>query len=82
MLDAVCLQGYEGNHKLPLTQWMLVIFSLGTLGYFILLGINGQSPSDLFFMNFILGRGAIEGAFTVGNFFEHRAKSPGNLREA
>ena len=72
----------EGSRKVVLTQWMLVIFSLGTLGYFILLGINGQSPPDSFFMNFVLGLGAIGGAFTVGNIFEHRAKSAQRIEES
>lgn len=72
----------EGSRKVVLTQWMLVIFSLGTLGYFILLGINGQSPPDSFFMNFVLGLGAIGGAFTVGNIFEHRAKSAQKIEES
>lgn len=72
----------EGSRKVVLTQWMLVIFSLGTLGYFILLGSNGQSPPDSFFMNFVLGLGAIGGAFTVGNIFEHRAKSAQKIEES
>ena len=65
----------EGSRKVILTKWMLIIFSLGTIGYFILLGNKGLAPPDSFFMNFVLGLGAIGGAFTVGNIFEHRAKS-------
>jgi hypothetical protein len=65
----------KGSRKVVLTQWMPVIFSLGTLGYFILLGIKGEAPPASFFMNFVLGLGAIGGAFTVGNIFEHRAKA-------
>ena len=64
-----------GDRKVVLTQWMLVIFSIGTLGYFILLGLNSQAPPDSFFMNFVLGLGAIGGAFTAGNIFENRAKA-------
>ncbi|MEZ6155128.1 MAG: hypothetical protein R3B56_04950 [Candidatus Scalinduaceae bacterium] len=33
----------EGNRKVVLTKWMLVIFSLGTFGYYILLGINDKA---------------------------------------
>ncbi len=65
----------EGSRKVVLTKWMLIIFSLGTLGYFILLGLRGVAPPDSFFMNFVLGLGAIGGAFTVGNIFEHRANA-------
>jgi len=65
----------EGSRKVVLTKWMLIIFSLGTLGYFILLGVKGDAPPDSFFMNFVLGLGAIGGAFTIGNIFEHRAKA-------
>jgi hypothetical protein len=32
-------------------------------------------------MNFVLGLGAIGGAFTVGNIFEHRAKSAQQIEE-
>jgi flagellar basal body-associated protein FliL len=65
----------EGSRKVILTKWMLVIFALGTVGYFILLGLNNSAPPESFFMNFMLGLGAIGGAFTVGNIFEHRAKA-------
>jgi hypothetical protein len=65
----------QGNRKVILTKWMLVIFSVVTIGYFILLGLHGATPPDSFFMNFVLGLGAIGGAFTIGNIFEHRAKS-------
>jgi hypothetical protein len=65
----------EGSRKVILTKWMLIIFSLGTFGYFFLLGMNGEAPPPSFFMNFVLGLGAIGGSFTVGNIFEHRAKS-------
>ena len=65
----------EGNRKVVLTKWMLIIFSLGTLGYYILLAMNGDAPPPSFFMNFVFGLGAIGGAFTVGNIFEHKAKS-------
>ena len=65
----------EGSRKVILTKWMLVIFTLGTLGYFMLLGINSAAPPASFFMNFVLGLGAIGGAFTVGNIFEHRSKA-------
>lgn len=63
----------EGSRKVTLTKWMLIIFSLGTIGYFILLGMKEDAPPPSFFMNFVLGLGAIGGAFTVGNIFEHRA---------
>jgi hypothetical protein len=65
----------EGGRKVILTKWLLIIFSLGTFGYLVLLGINDQAPPDSFFMNFVLGLGAIGGAFTIGNIFEHRAKA-------
>ena len=65
----------EGSRKVILTKWLLVIFSLGTFGYMVLLGINDKAPPDSFFMNFVLGLGAIGGAFTIGNIFEHRAKA-------
>jgi outer membrane biosynthesis protein TonB len=70
-----------GNRKVMLTKWMLIIFSLGTLGYFILLGIQGNSPPPSFFMNFVIGLGAIGGAFTVGNIFELRAKAEEEIEE-
>jgi hypothetical protein len=65
----------EGNRKTILTKWMLVIFSVGTLGYLIILGNKGVAPPDSFYMNFVMGLGVIGGAFTVGNIFEHQAKS-------
>ena len=65
----------KGNRKAILTKWMLIIFSLGTFGYMILLGYRGLPPPESFYMNFVLGLGAIGGAFTVGNIFEHRAAS-------
>jgi len=71
----------EGSRKVVLTKWMLIIFSLGTLGYFLLLAIKGDAPPPSFFMNFVLGLGAIGGAFTVGNIFEHRAKSAQQIEE-
>jgi hypothetical protein len=72
----------EGSRKVVLSKWMLVIFSLGTLGYFILLGFNGKAPPPSFFMNFVLGLGAIGGAFTVGNIFEHRANAAKSIEES
>ena len=72
----------EGSRKVVLTKWMLVIFSLGTLGYYVLLGINNKAPPDSFFMNFVLGLGAIGGAFTVGNIFENRAKAAQKIEES
>lgn len=71
-----------GSRKVILTKWMLIIFSVGTVGYFILLGMDGKSPPPSFFMNFVLGLGAIGGAFTVGNIFEHRAKSAQQIEES
>jgi len=71
----------EGSRKVVLTKWMLIIFSLGTLGYYLLLGREGMAPPDSFFMNFVFGLGAIGGAFTVGNIFEHRAKSEQKIEE-
>ena len=65
----------EGSRKVVLTKWMLIIFSLGTFGYYILLAMKGDAPPASFFMNFVFGLGAIGGAFTVGNIFEHKAKS-------
>ena len=65
----------EGSRKVVLTKWMLVIFTLGTFGYFILLGLKGDSPPDSFFMNFVLGLSTIGSAFTIGNIFEHREKT-------
>ncbi len=70
-----------GDRKVVLTKWMLIIFSLGTLGYFILLGVNSKAPPDSFFMNFVLGLGAIGGAFTVGNIFENRANATLNIEK-
>ncbi len=70
-----------GSRKVALTKWMLVVFSLGTLGYFILLGMKGEAPPPSFFMNFVLGLGAIGGAFTVGNIFEHRAIAEQNIEK-
>ena len=70
-----------GNRKVILTKWMLIIFSLGTLGYFVVLGIKGESPPDSFYMNFVLGLGAIGGAFTAGNIFEHWGKSQENIEK-
>jgi hypothetical protein len=72
----------EGSRKVVLTKWMLIIFSLGTLGYFILLGSKGEAPPPSFFMNFVLGLGAIGGAFTVGNIFEHRANAAKMIQES
>ncbi|MCI5126050.1 MAG: hypothetical protein D3925_16655 [Candidatus Electrothrix sp. AR5] len=71
----------EGSRKVILTKWMLIIFSLGTFGYYFLLGREGMAPPDSFFMNFVFGLGAIGGAFTVGNIFEHRAKSDQKIEE-
>jgi len=64
-----------GSRKVVLTKWMLIIFALGTAGYFVLLGLKGDSPPDSFFMNFVLGLTTIGSAFTVGNIFEHREKT-------
>jgi hypothetical protein len=71
----------EGSRKVILTKWMLIIFSLGTFGYYLLLGREGMAPPDSFFMNFVFGLGAIGGAFTVGNIFEHKAKSEQKIEE-
>ncbi|CAK8718444.1 hypothetical protein GMJAKD_07675 [Candidatus Electrothrix aarhusensis] len=71
----------EGSRKVILTKWMLIIFSLGTFGYYLLLGINSEAPPPSFFMNFVFGLGAIGGTFTVGNIFEHRAKSDQKIEE-
>ena len=46
-----------------------------------MLGREGLAPPDSFFMNFVLGLGAIGGAFTVGNVFEHKAKSEQKIEE-
>jgi hypothetical protein len=72
----------EGSRKVVLTKWMLIIFSLGALGYFILLGFKGDAPPPSFFMNFVLGLGAIGGAFTVGNIFENRANATKKIEES
>ena len=64
-----------GSRKVVLTKWMLVIFSVGTLGYMVLSIIHGEALPETFYMNFVFGLGAIGGAFTVGNIFEHRAQS-------
>ncbi len=64
-----------GSRKVVLTKWMLVIFSIGTLGYMALSIIHGRALPETFYMNFVFGLGAIGGAFTVGNIFEHRAQS-------
>jgi hypothetical protein len=71
----------EGSRKVILTKWMLIIFSLGTFGYYLLLGREGEAPPASFFMNFVFGLGAIGGTFTVGNIFEHRAKSDQKIEE-
>ncbi len=63
------------SSNIVLTKWMLVIFSLGTLGYYILLGIKNEAPPESFFMNFVFGLGEIGGAFTIGNIFDHRTKA-------
>ena len=63
----------SGGRKVELTKWMLIIFSIGTLAYLIILARTSSAPPDSFYMNFVLGLGAIGGAFTVGNIFEHRA---------
>ncbi|WP_196159886.1 hypothetical protein [Reinekea sp. G2M2-21] len=63
----------QGNRKVILTKWLLIIFSVGTVLYLLLLGLRGEVPPDSFFMNLVLGLGAIGGAFTAGNIFEHRA---------
>ena len=65
----------EGSRKVVLTKWMLIIFSLGTFGYIFIMGSNGWQIPDNFFMNFVLGLGAIGGSFTVGNIFEHQEKT-------
>ena len=65
----------KGSRKVVLTKWMLIIFSAGTFGYYVLLAISNKVPPESFFMNFVLGLGAIGGSFTVGNIFEHRALS-------
>ena len=64
-----------GSRKVVLTKWMLVIFSVGTLGYMVLSIIHREALPEMFYMNFVFGLGAIGGAFTVGNIFEHRAQS-------
>jgi len=64
-----------GSRKVILTKWMLVIFSIGTLGYMMLCLIMNCPLPESFYMNFVFGLGAIGGAFTVGNIFEHRAQS-------
>lgn len=53
----------EGSRKVILTKWMLIIFSLGTFGYYLLLGIKGEAPPPSFFMNFVFGLGAIGGTY-------------------
>lgn len=65
----------KGGRKVLLTKWMLSIFSVGTIGYMILSGYQGQPLPDSFYMNFVMGLGFIGGAFTAGNIFEHRAKA-------
>ncbi len=77
MPDPGKIKGSEkvGSRKVVLTKWMLVIFSFGTLGYYILLAMKKEAPPETFFMNFVFGLGAIGGAFTVGNIFEHRANA-------
>ncbi|MCI5219588.1 MAG: hypothetical protein D3914_10480 [Candidatus Electrothrix sp. LOE2] len=72
----------EGSRKVILTKWMLIIFSLGTFGYYFLLGKQGMAPPESFFMNFVFGLGAIGGAFTVGNIFEHKLKSDQKIEES
>ena len=64
-----------GSRKVVLTKWMLIIFSLGTFCYIFVMGSNGWQIPDNFFMNFVLGLGAIGGSFTVGNIFEHQEKT-------
>lgn len=64
-----------GSRKVILTKWMLVIFSAGTAGYLLLLGLQGETPPDSFFMSFAMGLGAIGGAFSVGNMVEHKYKT-------
>jgi hypothetical protein len=64
-----------GSRKVILTKWMLIIFSIGTMGYMMLSVIDGNPWPETFYMNFVFGLGAIGGAFTVGNIFEHRAQS-------
>ena len=72
----------DGSRKVVLTKWMLIVFSLGTFGYFVLLGLTNTPPHETFFMNFVLGLGAIGGAFTVGNIFEHRSNAAKVISEA
>ncbi len=64
-----------GSRKLILTKWMLIIFTIGTLGYMMLSIVHKKPLPETFYMNFVFGLGAIGGAFTVGNIFEHRAQS-------
>ena len=70
-----------GQRKVILTKWMLIIFSFGTVGYMFLSVYHGQHLPDSFFLNFVMGLGAIGGAFTMGNIFEHRAKADAKKAE-
>lgn len=65
----------QGSRKVILTKWMLVIFTIITLVYLGLAGINDWSIESSFYTMFVLGLGAIGGAFTVGNIFEHTANA-------
>lgn len=67
-----------GSRKVVLTKWMLIIFSVGTIGYLGLLGVNGAVPPESFYTWFVFGLGGIGGAFTFGNAIEHFAKAKGS----
>ncbi|MDM8553476.1 hypothetical protein QUF75_01960 [Desulfococcaceae bacterium HSG7] len=71
-----------GSRKVILTKWMLIIFSIGTFGYMVLSLVMNCPLPESFYMNFVLGLGAIGGAFTVGNIFEHRAQGQVNSAKA
>jgi hypothetical protein len=60
-----------GSRKVVLTKWMLVIFTVITAAYMVLSIVHHRPLPDSFYLNFVVGLGAIGGAFTVGNVFEH-----------
>ncbi len=62
-----------GSRKVVLTKWMLIIFAVGTGVYMIVCGYRNWPVAESFYMNFVIGIGAIGGAFTVGNIFEHKS---------
>jgi len=66
-----------GNRKVILTKWMLVIFTIVTIIYLLIMGVHGKTPHESFYTWFVFGLGGIGGSFSFSNAIEHYAKTKG-----